>query len=290
MRWPAPRSARWRSAARRWRPTCPSRPPSSAGVRLERLLHRRPCRLRPRFFDRGALRSAGGLDQQRLQRRDRRRTGRLQCSAAVRPAARRRSRPDVSELLHLEHDRLHADRRALRGRRAARTMSAPCAAASATPAGTGWFMPPAASPLPASASSIRPTSATDQKHINVRPGWAAGAGVEYAFAPHWSAKLEYLYSQFDRANIRFPSGAEYTSTLDFQQIRIGLNRKVDWPGSNSRDPEVRPDRSRIRSLGNPRPDHLSGTGLSGIPRALYRHQQPDARRDRRRQPGATAFI
>jgi high affinity Mn2+ porin len=75
---------------------------------------------------------------------------------------------------------------------------------------------------------------TDQKHINVRPGWAAGAGVEYAFAPHWSVKLEYLYSQFDRANIRFPSGAEHNSSLDFQQIRIGLNRKIDWPGSNSR--------------------------------------------------------
>jgi high affinity Mn2+ porin len=78
---------------------------------------------------------------------------------------------------------------------------------------------------------------TDQKHINVRPGWAAGAGVEYAFAPHWSVKLEYLYSQFDRANIRFPSGAEHNSTLDFQQIRIGLNRKIDWPGSNGRTPK-----------------------------------------------------
>jgi high affinity Mn2+ porin len=82
-----------------------------------------------------------------------------------------------------------------------------------------------------------PDVGSDQKHINVRPGWAAGAGVEYAFAPHWSVKLEYLYSQFDRANIRFPSGAEHNSTLDFQQIRIGLNRKVDWPGSNSRTPK-----------------------------------------------------
>ncbi|WP_246175008.1 carbohydrate porin [Bradyrhizobium paxllaeri] len=82
-----------------------------------------------------------------------------------------------------------------------------------------------------------PDVGTDQKIINVRPGWAAGAGVEYAFAPHWSVKLEYLYSQLDRANIRFPSGAEHTSTLDFQQIRIGLNRKVDWPGSNSRTPK-----------------------------------------------------
>src|SRR5207237_8539461 len=38
-----------------------------------------------------------------------------------------------------------------------------------------------------------PDVGPDQKHINVRPGWAAGAGVEYAFAPHWSVKLEYLY-------------------------------------------------------------------------------------------------
>ena len=83
-----------------------------------------------------------------------------------------------------------------------------------------------------------PDVGSDQKHINVRPGWAAGAGVEYAFAPHWSVKLEYLYSQFDRANIRFPSGAEHNSTLDFQQIRIGLNRKVDWPGSKSWTPKT----------------------------------------------------
>jgi high affinity Mn2+ porin len=28
----------------------------------------------------------------------------------------------------------------------------------------------------------------------------------------------------------FPSGATYLS-LDFHSLRIGLNRKVDWPGS-----------------------------------------------------------
>jgi high affinity Mn2+ porin len=83
-----------------------------------------------------------------------------------------------------------------------------------------------------------PDVGTDQKIINVRPGWAAGAGVEYAFAPHWSVRLEYLYSQFDRANIRFPSGAEHNSTLDFQQVRIGLNRKVDWPGSKTWTPKT----------------------------------------------------
>jgi high affinity Mn2+ porin len=75
-----------------------------------------------------------------------------------------------------------------------------------------------------------PAVGSDEKHIGHRLGWAAGAGVEYGFAPHWSVRLEYLYSQFEKANVVFPSGTQYASTLDFQQLRIGLNRKVDPPG------------------------------------------------------------
>ena len=33
-----------------------------------------------------------------------------------------------------------------------------------------------------------------------RLGWTAGAGVEYAFAPNWSARLEYRYSDFGKLN------------------------------------------------------------------------------------------
>src|SRR3954469_3478330 len=83
-----------------------------------------------------------------------------------------------------------------------------------------------------------PAIGSEEKHIGHRLGWAAGAGVEYGFAPHWSVRLEYLYSQFERANVRFPSGAQYNSTLDFQQLRIGLNRKIDWPGSSSWTPKT----------------------------------------------------
>jgi high affinity Mn2+ porin len=83
-----------------------------------------------------------------------------------------------------------------------------------------------------------PAVGDDEKHINVRLGWVVGAGVEYAFAPHWTARLEYLYSQYDRANVRFPSGTQYNSTLDFQQIRIGLNRKLDWPGMPNWSPKT----------------------------------------------------
>src|SRR5262249_41336832 len=76
-----------------------------------------------------------------------------------------------------------------------------------------------------------PVGGLQEKHIGVRTGWAAGARVEYAFAPHWTVRLEYLYSQFERANVTFPAGPQYTSTLDLQMLRLGLNRKIDWPGS-----------------------------------------------------------
>src|SRR3954451_15514855 len=74
-----------------------------------------------------------------------------------------------------------------------------------------------------------PAIGSEEKHIGHRLGWAAGAGVEYGFAPHWSVRLEYLYSHFEKANMLFPSGTQYASTLDFQQLRIGLNRKIEWP-------------------------------------------------------------
>jgi high affinity Mn2+ porin len=76
-----------------------------------------------------------------------------------------------------------------------------------------------------------PAAGSDEKIIHQRLGWAAGAGVEYAFAPHWTVRLEYLYNQFQRADIRFPQGAQHSSTLDFQSLRIGLNRKLDWPAA-----------------------------------------------------------
>jgi high affinity Mn2+ porin len=83
-----------------------------------------------------------------------------------------------------------------------------------------------------------PAVGSDEKTLNTRLGWAAGGGVEYAFAPHWSARLEYLYSRFEKADIVFPSGAHYTSTLDFQALRLGLNRKIDWPGSGNLTPKI----------------------------------------------------
>ncbi len=65
-----------------------------------------------------------------------------------------------------------------------------------------------------------------EKHLHLRPGWAAGVGAEYAFAPHWSARLEYIYSRYADLQMQFLTGTQYGSTLDFHQLRVGLNHRL----------------------------------------------------------------
>jgi high affinity Mn2+ porin len=81
-----------------------------------------------------------------------------------------------------------------------------------------------------------PPSGDEEKQLRQRFGWVAGAGVEYAFAPHWSARLEYLYSDLGSTNVTFASGARYASTHDFQSLRIGLNRKIGDAASGLSSP------------------------------------------------------
>jgi high affinity Mn2+ porin len=100
----------------------------------------------------------------------------------------------------------------------------------------------------------QPAIGNEEKILNTRFGWVAGAGVEYGFAPDWSVKLEYLYSRFNEANVGFPSGTQYASTLDFQSLRVGLNRKIDWPGASNLKPAT--------ELGDPESDRWEIHGQS----------------------------
>jgi outer membrane immunogenic protein len=51
-------------------------------------------------------------------------------------------------------------------------------------------------------------------------GWAGGAGMEYGFAPNWSAKVEYLYMDLtDRAY----SITKTTNGLESNMVRFGVN-------------------------------------------------------------------
>ena len=63
-------------------------------------------------------------------------------------------------------------------------------------------------------------------------GWSAGGGLEWGFAPRWTAKIEYLHLQFDNINRDFIystattlSGANrhYESSDGIDTVRIGVN-------------------------------------------------------------------
>lgn len=60
-----------------------------------------------------------------------------------------------------------------------------------------------------------------------RLGWAGGAGVEVSIASNWTAKLEYLFSDFGRSGATFPAGAQrFDSDLLMQSVRIGFNYQL----------------------------------------------------------------
>src|SRR5262249_49288036 len=67
------------------------------------------------------------------------------------------------------------------------------------------------------------------KLLHLHTGWAAGAGAEFAIAPMWTARLEYLYRNFGHAEVTFPSGTTAGSSYDLHAIRAGLSYKLGAP-------------------------------------------------------------
>lgn len=65
-------------------------------------------------------------------------------------------------------------------------------------------------------------------------GWTAGGGVEWAFAPNWSVKGEYLYAQFGRSTtVMTPINGiflqSYSDRLSLNVARIGVNYHFSGP-------------------------------------------------------------
>jgi high affinity Mn2+ porin len=60
-----------------------------------------------------------------------------------------------------------------------------------------------------------------------RMGWAAGAGIEVALQSNWTARLEYLFTEFGRRGVTFPAGAQrFDSDLNVQSLRLGFNYRL----------------------------------------------------------------
>jgi len=74
----------------------------------------------------------------------------------------------------------------------------------------------------------------------LRLGWTASAGVETPIAPHWTARLEYLYTDFGKMTTGFFSNTQpVTSDFKLQELRLGLNYQfggVDAPAEETTAP------------------------------------------------------
>ena len=58
--------------------------------------------------------------------------------------------------------------------------------------------------------------AVDPSTTSMRTGWTAGAGVEWAFAPHWSVNAEYNYYDFGKNGITMSNMAPVINITGFQ--------------------------------------------------------------------------
>jgi outer membrane immunogenic protein len=67
---------------------------------------------------------------------------------------------------------------------------------------------------------------------NRKDGYTVGAGLEYMFAPHWSAKAEYQYYNF--GSTTFTTGPADIATRSFRNdehsVKLGVNYRFGWDG------------------------------------------------------------
>ena len=67
---------------------------------------------------------------------------------------------------------------------------------------------------------------------NHKDGWTVGAGLEYMFAPNWSAKAEYQYYNFGNTNFNSGPAPIVGSRFrdDEHTVKVGVNYRFGWGG------------------------------------------------------------
>ena len=126
--------------------------------------------------------------------------------------------------------------------------------------------------LPAGGTAV--PGQTENLFLVPRTGGVAGAGVELALPSNWSARLEYLFTDYGNRSVTFPAGAQrFNSDLNVSELRFGLNYKL------SGDRELGQHRHRaagagVRQFRRPRPDNLSQSICFSVPQSLFRAEQP----------------
>ena len=85
------------------------------------------------------------------------------------------------------------------------------------------------------AVSTAATGALRESGSASRDGWTVGAGLEYMFAPNWSAKVEYDYYDFGNKSTLLVSpagvaGDTINSKLTVNTVKAGVNYHFNWGG------------------------------------------------------------
>jgi len=72
---------------------------------------------------------------------------------------------------------------------------------------------------------------------NSNSGWLVGAGIEWAFAPNWSAKVEYSFLGLDDRTFVVPAGFRsltgdtfFVTNRDIQTVKVGVNYRFNLSG------------------------------------------------------------
>jgi len=69
---------------------------------------------------------------------------------------------------------------------------------------------------------------TNETALETRTGWTIGAGVEVPFMPNWTAKLEYLFTDFGTTRVMFPAAVQrFDSDLAMHEMRLGVNYRFN---------------------------------------------------------------
>jgi high affinity Mn2+ porin len=81
---------------------------------------------------------------------------------------------------------------------------------------------------------------TMERALFWRLGWAAGAGLELPIARNWTAKAEYLFTDFGNWSVAFPAGAQrFDANLALHELRLGVNYR--FPGDTWKTAAVATD-------------------------------------------------
>ena len=132
------------------------------------------------------------------------------------------------------------------------------------------------------------SGATESPFLS-RLGFAAGAGVEAPVAPHWTARLEYLFTDYGNGSTTFFVGAQRVdSNFAVQELRAGLELPVRQCCPAGTDDVKSGGRVKSRHRQFSRPNDIPRTGLSQDSLTLSRPQQLARRRARPRNLGCFA--